>query len=167
MGQLEEELKVLAEGRHLRLVSRGRWEYVERPKVTGIVIIVAVTRENNVVLVEQNRPPVGGRVIELPAGLAGDIAGSESEAMEEAARRELLEETGVVAYSPRLRFLESNTARNGIYVAYWAPSVVFFPNILRSVPFEGFVGWHHPQELLSPKVTHHNFYRRLFTKIGL
>jgi ADP-ribose pyrophosphatase len=37
-------------------------------------------------------------VIEIPAGLAGDVAGSEHEALAEAARRELLEETG---YSPR------------------------------------------------------------------
>lgn len=94
-----DDVEVIAEGRHLRLVSRDGWEYAERPRVTGIVIIVAVTPENNVVLVEQNRPPVAGRVIELPAGLAGDIAGSEEEALEEAARRELLEETGYAAES--------------------------------------------------------------------
>jgi ADP-ribose pyrophosphatase len=33
-------------------------------------------------------------VIELPAGLAGDVAGEEDEALEAAAHRELLEETG-------------------------------------------------------------------------
>ena len=93
------EVKVLAKGRHLQLVSRDGWEFAERPNVTGIVIIVAVTPEGNVILVEQNRPPVGGRVIELPAGLAGDIVGSEAEALEEAARRELLEETGYRAES--------------------------------------------------------------------
>jgi ADP-ribose pyrophosphatase len=36
-------------------------------------------------------------VVELPAGLAGDIAGAEDEALLEAAKRELLEETGYVA----------------------------------------------------------------------
>ncbi|HEX2474924.1 MAG TPA: NUDIX hydrolase, partial [Lacipirellulaceae bacterium] len=46
---------------------------------------------------EQHRPPVGRRVVELPAGLAGDIAGAEDEALLEAAKRELLEETGYVA----------------------------------------------------------------------
>lgn len=99
MTKPNEEVKVLAEGRHLRLVSRGGWEYADRGNVTGIVVIVALTPEDKVILVEQNRPPVGGRVIELPAGLAGDVAGSESEALTEAARRELLEETGYAAES--------------------------------------------------------------------
>jgi ADP-ribose pyrophosphatase len=94
-----EDLTVLAEGRHLRLVSRAGWEFADRGQVTGIVVIIAVTAENKVILVEQNRPAVGGRVIELPAGLAGDVAGSESEALEEAARRELQEETGYAAES--------------------------------------------------------------------
>jgi ADP-ribose pyrophosphatase len=104
VSQSERELKTIAEGRHLRLVSRGGWEYAERGRVTGIVVIVAVTPENKVILVEQNRPPVGGRVIELPAGLAGDVAGAESEDLAEAARRELLEETGYAAESFTLLF---------------------------------------------------------------
>lgn len=70
-----------------------------RPNVSGIVIIVAVTGENHLILVEQFRPPVNSRVIELPAGLAGDVAGSEEEDLAEAARRELLEETGYAAES--------------------------------------------------------------------
>jgi ADP-ribose pyrophosphatase len=37
---------------------------------------------------------VGGNVIELPAGLVGDEPGQGSEALEAAARRELIEETG-------------------------------------------------------------------------
>jgi ADP-ribose pyrophosphatase len=93
------KVKVIAEGQHVRLVSRDGWEYADRPKVSGIVIIVAVTKENKVLLVEQHRPPVGGPVVELPAGLAGDVAGQEEEALEEAARRELLEETGYRAES--------------------------------------------------------------------
>jgi ADP-ribose pyrophosphatase len=40
---------------------------------------------------------VGKRVIELPAGLAGDAKGHEDEDLEVAARRELLEETGYEA----------------------------------------------------------------------
>jgi ADP-ribose pyrophosphatase len=48
-------------------------------------------------LIEQFRPPVGKRVIEIPAGLAGDETGHEMEELAAAARRELLEETGYEA----------------------------------------------------------------------
>ena len=41
-------------------------------RIGGIVGVVALTPEHNVVLVEQYRVPVGARVVELPAGLAGD-----------------------------------------------------------------------------------------------
>jgi ADP-ribose pyrophosphatase len=91
------ETKIIASGKHVRLVSRDGWEYVERHNVTGIVGIVAVTPENKLILVEQHRTPVGKNVIELPAGLAGDIPGGETEALATAARRELLEETGYEA----------------------------------------------------------------------
>lgn len=91
------ERTVLAEGRHLRFVARRKWEFVERRKVSGIVVLVAVSRCGGLVLVTQHREPVGGRVVELPAGLAGDEQGMEGEALEEAARRELMEETGFVA----------------------------------------------------------------------
>ena len=84
----------LAEGRFVRLIRRGNWEFVQRKKVTGIVGIVAVTDDRKILLVEQFRPPLGASCIELPAGLAGDVAGSEHEALAVAAQRELLEETG-------------------------------------------------------------------------
>jgi ADP-ribose pyrophosphatase len=89
---------VMAEGRFLRMVRRGKWEYVQRVNITGIVLIVAVTDDGRLILTEQfRRTPVDARVIELPAGLAGDVAGAEDEALAEAARRELLEETGWAA----------------------------------------------------------------------
>ena len=91
------ERRVLAEGRHVRLVSEDGWEFVERPSASGIAVIVAVTPDDRLLLVEQFRPPVRCRVIELPAGLAGDLAGHEAEPLAEAARRELLEETGYSA----------------------------------------------------------------------
>jgi ADP-ribose pyrophosphatase len=77
--------------------SRGGWEYATRNIARPAVGIVAVTDAGDVVLVEQHRPPVGRKVIELPAGLSGDIVGQEDEALLEAAKRELLEETGYVA----------------------------------------------------------------------
>ena len=85
------------EGKYLTVLRKGRWEYVARRNTTGVVIILAVTPEGDLLLVEQFRPPVGTTVIELPAGLAGDIAGAEDEDLSVAARRELEEETGWTA----------------------------------------------------------------------
>jgi ADP-ribose pyrophosphatase len=85
---------LLFEGKHLRVKSEGRWEYVERCKAKAGVVIVALTPEDKLVLVEQFRIPVHARVIEFPAGLAGDLQEHQEEELEVAARRELLEETG-------------------------------------------------------------------------
>ncbi len=71
-------LETLYSGRFLNLVRRGKWEFVERHSATGVVGIVAVTDEGRLLLVEQFRPPLQKQVIELPAGLAGDIAGEEA-----------------------------------------------------------------------------------------
>ena len=72
------------------------WEFVQRTGSSGVVCIVAVTAERQVLLVEQFRPALNANVIELPAGLAGDLDDSE-ESFETAARRELMEETGYEA----------------------------------------------------------------------
>lgn len=88
---------VLHEGRHLRLVRRGGWEYAERTDARAVVAVVAVTDDGRLVLTEQYRPPVGGPVVELPAGLVGDRPGEAAEERVAAARRELLEETGYEA----------------------------------------------------------------------
>lgn len=89
--------KVLGTGKFLRLLNVDGWEYIERRNSTGIVVIIAVTDDACLLLIEQLRPAVARKVIELPAGLAGDIAGQESEALTIAAERELLEETGYTA----------------------------------------------------------------------
>ncbi len=85
---------VIAEGRFLRFARYGTWEFVDRRNVSGIVCIVPVTPEGRLVFVEQFRPPVQCRVIELPAGLAGDETAFSAEDLAEAAARELQEETG-------------------------------------------------------------------------
>ena len=94
--------RVLAEGKHLRLVQEGHWEYAERTKARWAVVLVAMTDDGQLLLTEQYRIPVGKPVIELPAGLVGDVAGQEAEELEAAARRELLEETGYEAGVLRL-----------------------------------------------------------------
>jgi ADP-ribose diphosphatase len=87
--------ELLCEGEHLSLKRIGSWEYVERRGKAGGVLIVAVTRARKLLLVEEVRPPAGGRVISLPAGLVGDVGKPEDPA--EAAARELREETGYEA----------------------------------------------------------------------
>ncbi|NLH18186.1 MAG: NUDIX hydrolase [Phycisphaerae bacterium] len=89
--------EVLWAGRFLDVVRINRWEFVQRKNITGIVGIVPVTNDGKLVLLEQYRPPIGGKVIELPAGLVGDVPGNRSEPLEAAARRELHEETGYEA----------------------------------------------------------------------
>lgn len=89
--------RVLATGRYLTMVDKGGWEYVTRAGVTGVVVIVALTHEGKLVLVEQYRPAVNQRVIELPAGLVGDADGRAGESLVDAAARELEEETGYAA----------------------------------------------------------------------
>lgn len=97
--QQQHDLEVMAAGRFLRLVKRGRWEFVDRPHTTGAVAVIAVTDNHELVLIEQHRVPMGRPCIEIPAGLAGDIDDAPDETFLETARRELLEETGFAAAS--------------------------------------------------------------------
>lgn len=94
--------RVIAQGRYLRLLEEGGWEYAERVGASGVVAVVALTPAMEVVLVEQYRRPVKRRVLELPAGLAGDVAGQEGEDFSRAAARELEEETGFRAAAMEL-----------------------------------------------------------------
>ncbi|MGD8357204.1 MAG: NUDIX hydrolase [Lysobacterales bacterium] len=80
-------------GRYLSLLERDGWEYAHRSNASAVVVLVAVTKERELLLVEQFRKPVGTRVLELPAGLVGDL-NDPDEPLLEAARRELEEETG-------------------------------------------------------------------------
>jgi ADP-ribose pyrophosphatase len=87
-------IELLHEGRFLRLLRNGHWEYVQRVRARGAAFIVAVTDADEIVLVEQFRVPVQARTIELPAGIIGDEVQFADEAIEAAAARELEEETG-------------------------------------------------------------------------
>ncbi|MCG5054411.1 MAG: NUDIX hydrolase [Myxococcales bacterium] len=94
---------IVAETRFLRLIDRDGWSFVQRPNATGVVSIVALTDDDEILFVEQHRKPVNAATIELPAGLAGDEPGHETEALAQTAARELLEETGYEA--ARIEFL--------------------------------------------------------------
>lgn len=88
------ESKTLYEGDWSRFVERNGWEYVERVKASAVAALVPITKEREIVLVEQYRVPLDARVIELPAGLVGDRDEDRNEAVLTAAARELEEETG-------------------------------------------------------------------------
>jgi len=88
------EPELLYEGKWLRLVRRGRWEWCERTHSSAglAVLVVAVTPAGEVLFVEQHREALGAAAIEMPAGLVGDE--DDRDTIEAAARRELVEETG-------------------------------------------------------------------------
>ena len=102
----------LGEGKFLRLVREGRWEFAERTNARGAVAVIAVTKDGRLVLTEQYRPAVGRRVIDLPAGLSGDIVGAEGEDQAVSALRELVEETGYTA--KRLKHVASCSSSPGL-----------------------------------------------------
>ncbi|MEQ8765589.1 MAG: NUDIX hydrolase [Planctomycetota bacterium] len=91
---MKREARILGEGKYLRLYDDDGWEYVERVHSNGVVVILAVTPDDRLLLVEQYRPAVRASVLALPAGLVGDEPQFAGEDFEVAAARELEEETG-------------------------------------------------------------------------
>jgi ADP-ribose pyrophosphatase len=88
---------VIAETKHLRLVQRNGWSFVQRTSTNRVACVIAQTPSGKVLLIEQYRRPVDATVIELPAGLVGDLGDQPNETIEHGAARELFEETGYVA----------------------------------------------------------------------
>jgi len=127
------EKKTVWEGRFLRSIittyidsfgSVREWESFERVNCKGIVAIVPVTDDKEVLLIRQFRPPVNGYVIEFPAGL-----NDKGDTLEEAARRELLEETGY--YAKEMIFITEGPMSSGssgeILTVYLAKSLALNP----------------------------------------
>lgn len=89
------QVKTLHDGEFLKLRRDAHWEFVSRQRASGAGFVVAITDARELVLVEQERIPLGRRrVIELPAGIIGDSAATAGESAELSALRELEEETG-------------------------------------------------------------------------
>jgi ADP-ribose pyrophosphatase len=82
---------IVWEGKYIKVVKEGTWEYVSRTRGVTAAVILAMDGEH-VILVEQYRVPLGAMSLELPAGLVGDE--EEGEEIAAAAGRELEEETG-------------------------------------------------------------------------
>jgi len=86
--------ELMWEGKFVRALRRGKWEYASRSRNIGAVVILA-EHEGKVILVEQPRVAPDCRCIELPAGLVGDE--DPSATVESTAVKELEEETGFTA----------------------------------------------------------------------
>ena len=109
---MKTQATTLFNGKFLKVVTRKGWEFVRRKDCSGIVVIAAMTAAKKVLFVEQHRIPLGKNVIELPAGLVGDLCHSRKESMATAAKRELLEETGYRAR--RMRFIMEGPVSSGM-----------------------------------------------------
>ena len=82
-------------GKFIEVHREGTWEFAARARNIGAAVLIALTDDAEIVLVEQFRPALASRTIELPAGLIGDE--TEGEAAAVSAARELEEETGFTA----------------------------------------------------------------------
>jgi len=87
-------VELMWEGKFVRALRRGHWEYASRARNIGAVVVVAEF-EGKVILVEQPRVAPDCRCIELPAGLVGDK--DPNATIEDTAIKELEEETGFTA----------------------------------------------------------------------
>jgi ADP-ribose pyrophosphatase len=151
------EPTVLYGGRFIELVSRPvsvqggppfPWEYIRRRGVTRVVFVVAVTADDELVLVRQFRVPLASEVWELPAGLV-DHADEDSC---ECAGRELIEETGYraerLAYLTRGPVSSGASATVGEYILATGLTHVgaeggdeLFPMVVERVPLDRVVGF--------------------------
>jgi ADP-ribose pyrophosphatase len=86
--------EVMWAGKYVRALKRGQWEYVSRANDIRAVVILAEF-EGKVILIDQPRVAVGGRCVELPAGLVGDQ--DPAATPESTAIKELEEEAGFTA----------------------------------------------------------------------
>jgi len=123
--------KVFWEGKFLKGIlityrnSKGEvlpWEALKRVDCYGIVAVIPFTKEREVILIKQFRPPVERYVIEFPAGL-----NDRNESLVNVAKRELLEETGYQASTVKEIAIGplSAGASTEVLTVYIAKDVIF------------------------------------------
>ena len=93
-GEIDAPAQVMWEGKYVRAIKKGKWEYASRTNEVRAVVVLA-EHEGEVILTDQHRVAIGARCIELPAGLVGDE--DPNATVEETAVKELEEETGYTA----------------------------------------------------------------------
>ncbi|MFH1428072.1 MAG: NUDIX hydrolase [Patescibacteria group bacterium] len=122
-------LKVIGKEFYNKNGSKEIWECIERVGSRGIVAIFAITKNKELILAKQFRFPIENYIVELPAGLLD----KEGESPKEAAKRELLEETGYKA--EKLIYINVGYFNAGMnnskIINYYAPDVIYlgFNNI--------------------------------------
>ena len=87
-------VEIMCEGKFVRALKRGKWEYASRANEIRAVVILA-EHDDKTILIDQPRVPLGARCVELPAGLVGDF--DRDATVEATAVKELEEETGFTA----------------------------------------------------------------------
>ncbi len=106
------------------------WEAVERVNCRGVVGIVPLTADGDILFVRQFRPVLDGFVVEFPAGL-----NDRDESLQEAAQRELVEETGCTA--EEFIFLAEGPLSSGLsaerLTVFLAKNVIPAPDRLRQL----------------------------------
>ena len=86
--------ETMCEGKFVRLLKRGKWEFASRANNINAVVVIA-EYDGKMILVDQPRVGPDCRCVELPAGLVGDT--DPNATVEATAIKELEEETGFTA----------------------------------------------------------------------
>ena len=102
--------ETLWSGKYIEVNKERGWEYVQRRNNGGVVAIIGITDDQEIILTEQFRLPLGASVIDLPAGLIADEVQFKGEDAKTAAERELLEECGYSGTSFKTLFKRPTSA---------------------------------------------------------